>query len=471
MRYGRGKPLPNRAMDDRFARKRVHVIGLGAWGTGREVARALWQRGAEVTVSDVKPAAALAAEIEALKETSVAVQTGDEAYRGIEEADLVVPSPGVPLDIPPLLRARERGIRVVSEIEVAFWIAPCPIIAVTGTKGKTTTAALIGELLHDAGRSVLVGGNIGRPLIALAETAGPGDILAAEVSSFQLEATERFRPRVAVLLNLFPDHLDRHSTMEAYRNAKAKLLANQTPEDAAVINRDDDEAWRMRALARAQVIPYSTVQPAGDGADIADGSLRIKGAPVCPIDTVRLLGRHNLGNVLAALAATDAIGASLDRAADTLSRFEGIEHRLETVATVAGVTFVNDSQATTPEAAIAALNAFDRRTALIAGGRPKVHDFRRLAEAAARRQTSLIVIGEAAEEIAAAGEAAGVRQISRAADLGEAIHLAFDRARPGGVVLLSPACASFDMFENMAARGDAFKQIVRELALQKGDGE
>ena len=208
-------------MSPDFTGKRVHVIGLGSWGTGRAVARALWRRGAEVTVSDIKPAEALAQEIEALADTGVTVLTGEQAYRGIEEAELVVPSPGVPLGIPPLLRARERGAEVVSEIEVAYWLTKCPIIAVTGTKGKTTTTTLIGELLTDEGRRAIVGGNIGRPLIELADAAGRDDVLVAEVSSFQLEATERFRPKVSVLLNVSPDHLDRHEDLRAYQEAKA----------------------------------------------------------------------------------------------------------------------------------------------------------------------------------------------------------------------------------------------------------
>jgi len=451
-----------------FTGKQVHVIGLGAYGTGRAVARALSARGAHVTVSDIKPASALAAEIAALKDTGVTIQTEADAYRGIEQADLIVPSPGVPLDIPPLLRARARGISVVSDIEVAFWIAPCPIIAVTGTKGKTTTTALIGELLRDAGENALVGGNIGRPLIALAEKAQPEHILVAEASSFQLEATDRFRPRVAVLLNLFPDHLDRHPTVDAYRDAKAKVFANQTAEDTAIINRDDPEAWRLKDLTRARVMPYSSARPAPEGADLAEGWLRVSGEPICPAEAIQLPGPHNVGNVLAALAAASAAGASLQRAAETVSQFQGLEHRLETVADIRGVTFVNDSQATTPEAAIAALHSFDRHIVLIAGGHAKVSDFSQLAEAVSRRRASLIVLGEAAEEIAAAGEAAGLRDIARASDLDGAVRIAFDRAKAGDVVLLSPACASFDMFENMAARGRAFKQAVQQLATKKG---
>ena len=450
-----------------FTGKPVHVIGLGSLGTGRAVARVLAARGARVTVSDEKPAETLQPEIEALAGTGVTILTGEEAYRGIEEAELVVPSPGVPLDIPPLLRARAAGAKIVSEVEVAYWLAPCPIIAITGTKGKTTTTALLGEMLRDAGLSALVGGNIGKPLIKLADAAKPEQVLVAEVSSFQLEATQHFRPRVAVMLNLFPDHLDRHETMEAYLDAKARIFANQEPSDIAVINQHDPRAWALRDLTRARIMPFSTQQPVPDGSDIADGWLRVLGERVCLASSVRLRGRHNLNNVLAALAAAKAIGAPLGNARLTLRHFPGVEHRLEEVGSAGGVLFINDSQATTPEAAIAALEAFAERVVLIAGGRSKVRDFSGLGEAVARHRASLIVIGEAAEEIAEAARQAGVTDLARATSLPEAVDAAYHRARPGEVILLSPACASFDMFENMAQRGRIFKQAMQQLSQQE----
>jgi UDP-N-acetylmuramoylalanine--D-glutamate ligase len=425
-------------------------------------------RGAQVTVSDIKPEGDLVDEISALDGTGVDVHTGGDAYRGIEEAELIVPSPGVPLNIPPLLRAQELGIPIVSEIEVAYWIAPCPIIAVTGTKGKSTTTTLIGEILRDEGRKAAVGGNIGRPLVALADRATADELLVAEVSSFQLEATRDFRPKVAVLLNLLPDHLDRHASMADYRAAKVKLFANQRPDDAAVVNRDDAEAWALGTTTRAALVPFSLSQPLSEGADMLDGWLRVKGKRICRAEAVPLRGRHNLANALAALAAAQAAGASLDRAADTLGRFQGLEHRLEIAALADGVTYVNDSQATTPEAAIVALQAFPEHVILIAGGRPKVHDFAALAQTIAKRGADLVVIGEAAEEIAAAAGAAGVPSIARATDLAEAVALAHRRAGPGDVVLLSPACASFDMFRNMAERGRSFKEIVGKLTRSRG---
>jgi UDP-N-acetylmuramoylalanine--D-glutamate ligase len=454
---------PSARREGFFAGKTVHVIGLGEYGTGRATARALWNRGARVTVSDIKPACELAGEVEGLKDTEVMVQTGADAYRGIEDAQIVVPSPGVPLDIPPLERARAAGAEVISDIEVAYLIARSPIVAVTGTKGKTTTTTLIGRLLTDAGRLALVGGNIGKPLVALAEEAGSEAVLVAEVSSFQLEATRRFRPRVAVLLNLFADHLDRHGDLTAYREAKARVFANQQAGDAAVIARDDEEAWRLRGRTRVRVWPFSLKELQPDGADVAEGWLRVLGQPVCPASSVRLLGKHNLGNVLAALAAAAALGAPLSHAAATVAAFAGVEHRLEMVGSVGGVAFVNDSQATTPGAAIAGLEAFDERVTLIAGGRPKVHDFRELAAVMASRGVSLVAIGEAAEEIVEAARGAGVGRIARAEGLPAAVKAAYRWSQAGDVVLLSPACASFDMFHDMAERGRVFKATVQQL--------
>jgi UDP-N-acetylmuramoylalanine--D-glutamate ligase len=362
---------------------------------------------------------------------------------------------------------------------------------VTGTKGKTTTTALIGALLNDEGRRATVGGNIGRPLIELADAATRDDLLVAEVSSFQLEATERFRPQVAVLLNVSPDHLDRHENLRAYQEAKAKVFANQTSDDIAVINGDDPGAWEMRERTRARVWGYTAASMSRGASaasyrsneesrsrgveeskttmegDIVEGWLRVAGEKVCEVSALRLRGRHNHGNALAALLAARAVGATLSKAAETLASFTGVEHRLEEVATVGGVLYVNDSQATTPDSAVAGLEAFDERVVIIAGGRPKVSDFGRLGEAVVRRKASLIVIGEAADLIESAARSAGAVDVARAADLAEAVRLAHRKARPGEVVLMSPACASFDMFANMAERGRTFKHLVKELAAKE----
>jgi UDP-N-acetylmuramoylalanine--D-glutamate ligase len=448
---------------------RVHIIGLGSLGTGQACARVLSELGAKVEVSDVKPKTKLAPQLAALADLPITFHLGAKAYQDISEAKLVILSPGVPLDIPPLQAAREAGALVVSEIEAAYWIAPCPIIAVTGTKGKTTTTTLIGKLLQAAGKSVLVGGNIGIPLIQLARQAKPQDLLVAEVSSFQLEATRDFRPKVAVFLNFFADHLDRHADLWAYWDAKNKLFANQTAEDFAVLNADDLGLSQLVGKLSSQVVTFSLQRPAT--ADMGDGFFRIDGEPVCPVEGVRLRGRHNLYNVAAALATAHLLGSDLEGAEAVLKEFRGVENRLEEVAVVNGVTFINDSQATIPEAAAVALEAMEAPVVLIAGGRPKVSDFSPLGKTIAQRAAALITIGEAAEAIAAAAKGAGLKNSYRAASLEEAVEKAYALSSPGGMVLLSPACASFDMFNNMAHRGEVFRAAVRALEAKSKSGD
>ncbi|MHB9027005.1 MAG: UDP-N-acetylmuramoyl-L-alanine--D-glutamate ligase [Armatimonadota bacterium] len=454
------------------AGKQVHVIGLGAKGTGRAVAMVLGHLGAQVTISDTKPAAELAAEVEKLAGLPVRLLLGPEAaYREIELADLIVPSPGVPLTIPPLQRARAAGVPIFSEIELAYRLSRAPIIAITGTKGKTTTTTLIGLLLAAAGQPAHVGGNIGKPLIELAATAHPGELLVAEVSSFQLEALDEFRPHVAVFTNLYPDHLDRYGeSMEAYLGAKLNLFARQEAEDVAVVNADRPESARIAQATRARIIQVSAERRIFGGVYIADGTIisEIGGAPkrIAGVGDIRLRGAHNLANVLEAIAAVEACGADTSAvAAGVLGAFRGVPNRLEEVATIDGVAFFNDSQGTTPDAVRMALLAFAATPpVLIAGGRAKVTDFTDLGREIAAHARALIVIGEAAEMIRAAVRAAAPDfPISHADSLSAAVEQGFALARPAGVVLLSPACASFDMFRNMEHRGDVFRQAVADL--------
>jgi len=448
-----------------FAGLKVHIIGLGSLGTGQACARVLAGRGAQIEISDCKPEKELTDQISALSGLPITFHLGEEAYSNIEQAELIIPSPGVPLDIPPLQRARAAGIPVVSEIEAAYWIAPCPIIAVSGTKGKTTTTTLIGRLLEAAGRPVLVGGNIGTPLIQLAAEATPDHLLVAEVSSFQLEGTRDFHPHIAVFLNFFADHLDRHPDLASYWQAKTKLFANQEREDYAVLNFDDVALRHLVGQVKSQVVFFAVDHSAQ--VEVRDGFLRLCGRSLCPTDKVRLRGKHNLCNVLAALAAVWCAGAGLEKAEKVLADFRGVANRLEEVAVVEGVTFINDSQATIPEAAQVALEAMDAPAILIAGGRPKVKDFSALAGAVAQKAKALILIGEAAEMIASAAKQAGFSSIQQAATLPEAVQTAFSLARPGEIILLSPACASFDMFTNMAHRGEVFRQAVRALEAER----
>jgi UDP-N-acetylmuramoylalanine--D-glutamate ligase len=455
----------------RITAKRAYVIGLGEYGSGRAAATALAGMGVAVTAADVKPADELAAQLCALP-PEVAVEVGEDAYRTLLDSDLVVISPGVPPDLPVLEAARGRGLEVIGELELAYRVSAGKFVAVSGTKGKTTTTVLIARLLADAGLPVRVGGNLGAPIIEPALTAGPDDLLVTEVSSFQLQTTRDFRPHVAVLLNFSPDHLDRHRHLAEYWGAKRRLFERQGAEDWAVLNFDDPAVRALADRVKSQVVPFSRTEPLGRGVYV-DGERIIAAPPiasawreVAPVSSLRLRGRHNLENALAALAAAGAAGADLERAAHTLSSFEGVPNRLEQVATVAGVTFINDSQATNPAAVEGALEAIAEPVTLIAGGRAKVPDFGGLGQAIAAGVRALVVIGEAGPAIAAAARAAGLDEVHSAGSLPEAVRMAFARARPGEVVLLSPACASFDMFHSMAHRGEVFRGAVAALAAE-----
>lgn len=453
--------------------KRVHVIGLGSKGTGRACARVLGERGALITISDDKTPGELAGEVAKLDNASVRLQLGPrEAYRDIETADLLVPSPGVPLAIAPIRRAVAAGVTVWSEIELAYRLAQAPIVAITGTKGKTTTTTLIGLLLNALAYPAYVGGNIGLPLIELAVTAGAQELLIAEVSSFQLEAVEQFRPKVAVFTNLYPDHLDRYeNSMGLYLAAKLNLFARQTADDTAIINIDRPESARVAAVTPARIIRVSATQAVPGGVYFAGERIisEVQGTavPIVERSAIRLRGEHNLANVLEAVAAVAALGLPVEQvASQVLENFRGVPNRLEEVDTIDGVTFYNDSQGTTPIAVRMALQAFAATPpVLIAGGRPKVTDFSELGSAIAASAKALVVIGEAAEMIATATRAVNPTfPIHHAESLPEAVQLGYTLAQPAGVVLMSPACASFDMFRNMEHRGEVFRQAVAQIA-------
>jgi len=462
-------------MRQEFRGRRVYVIGLGSKGTGRACAHVLVPMGARVTVADVKPAAELADQLGRIEGLEVGLELGDQAYATIEDSELIVLSPGVPPTVDPVVRARRQGIPVVSEIEIASWLSPAPIIAVTGTKGKTTTTTLIGLIAESGGRRARIGGNIGSPLIEHAAVAAPDDLLVAEVSSFQLEMIDQFRPHVAVVLNFSFDHLDRHPTLQEYWAAKRRIFENQQPADWAVLNFDDGQVRGLAGELTSQVAPFSLQEKVGGGVAIHRGQVALSrrlapGAPagdawvpVFPVEAVRLRGRHNLENVLAAVTTAAVVGIPLTRAGEALSSFTGVPNRLEEIAVIDGVTFVNDSQATTPTAVIRALEAFEEPILLIIGGRPKVSNFKSLARVTVGRAKRVFAIGEAADRLEEDLREAGFYAIDRPQDLPEAVRWAHSMAQSGDVVLLSPACASFDMFRNMEHRGEVFRDAVAAL--------
>jgi UDP-N-acetylmuramoylalanine--D-glutamate ligase len=449
--------------------KGKHVIVVGLARSGAAVARFARAQGARVTANDAKPLERLGDAARALEAEGVAVVAGEHPADAFASADLIVVSPGVPAGLAPLASARARGVPVVSEVEFASWYLKGGLVGVTGTNGKTTTTTLVGEVLRDGGFEIQVGGNIGTPLVSLVETSRDDGWTVAELSSFQLELADHMRVHRAVLLNLTPDHIDRHGTMEAYAEAKGRIFANQTEEDLAVLNADDPLAAEFADRTRARVCFFSAGGELGAGVCVADGRIQWRAAggvseEIMPVDDVPLFGPHNLENVCAALAVGRDLGVPNARMRETVRAFRGVEHRLERVADVGGVTFFNDSKATNADAAIKAIEAFDGRpglTVLVLGGQGKGQDFSVLAAPAKGRVKHAVLIGEAAEPIRAALE--GVCPTSHATSMAEAVRAGLGVAEPGDRVVLAPACASFDMFDNYEHRGRVFKQEVEAL--------
>lgn len=448
-----------------LAGRRVAVVGLARSGVA--AARLLRHAGADVVATDTKPLEALGAEARALGEVGVHLLVGGHRPEAVAAVDLVVVSPGVPLDSPQLAPARARGIPVIGELELGWRAMEADTLAITGTNGKTTTTTLTGALLTEQTRPVVVAGNIGSPLAAHA-LAIPGDgLVVCEVSSFQLETIEAFRPRVAALLNVTPDHLDRHGSFEAYLAAKARIFANQTPADCAVLNADDPAVAGLAGRTRARVVWFSRRRELREGVFVRDGWVvaRLNGADerVCPLAEIPLRGAHNVENVLAAAACALWAGLAPDAIRRAVGRFRGVPHRIEFVREIRGVQYYNDSKGTNVASTLKALDSFTERLVLIAGGLGKGQDFAPLAEAARGRVGHAVVIGQDGPAIAAALARVGI-PVSTAPSLEAAVDIARSVARPGDVVLLSPACASFDMFRDFEHRGDVFKQLVGGLA-------
>jgi UDP-N-acetylmuramoylalanine--D-glutamate ligase len=454
-----------RAYLDTLAGRRVAVVGLARSGVA--AARLLHAVGARVTASDAKPLAALGEDARGLARLGVRLVADDATGAGVTGADLVVVSPGVALDAPQVAVARRAGAPVVGEIELGWRALDADTIAITGTNGKTTTTALTGALLGEQHRAVLVAGNIGTPLAAHALTFPADGLVVCEVSSFQLETTEAFQPRVAVVLNVTPDHLDRHRTFAAYVDAKARIFANQTGSDCTVLNADDPATQALGARTRADVLWFSRRRSLDHGVFVRDGwiAAKLNGhvETIAPLSDVFLRGQHNVENVLAATACALWTGLAPEAIRRGIARFRGVPHRIELVRDLRGVHYYNDSKGTNVASTIKALESFDEPIVLIAGGVGKGQDFAPLAEAARGRVHQAIVLGQDGPKIGAALAAAGVA-VRSASSIEQALHAARDAAAPGDVVLLSPACASFDMFDNFEHRGDVFRGLVQALA-------
>ena len=446
-----------------LAGRRVTVLGLARSGVA--ACRLLAALRAAVTGTDAQGSAALGPSVEALAAAGVRLYLGGHPPEAFRDAELCVVSPGVPTGHAALAECRRRGVPVIGELELASRAMTAEIIAITGTNGKTTTTSLVGALVAGSDRRVLVGGNIGRPLAADALDFPPDGLAVVEASSYQLETIDTFRPRVAALLNLTPDHLDRHGTLAAYGEAKARIFMRQTSDDWAVINADDPGAAGLARRAPSRILWFSRMRSVSEGAWVRDGwvTLRLEGDErrVCPVGEIFLRGDHNLENVLAATACAAAIGVPPERLRPGIRAFRGVPHRLEWIRDLGGVAFYNDSKGTNVDATLRALAAFREPVVLIAGGRDKGQSFRPLAKAAAGRVKAAVVIGEGR---AALGPAlAEVTTVHEADSVGAAVRLAAALAAPGDVVLLSPACASFDMFRDYEHRGEIFKEAVLSL--------
>jgi UDP-N-acetylmuramoylalanine--D-glutamate ligase len=446
--------------------KRVLVVGLGKSG----VASALFlkSKGARVTVSDTKPQDQLKDEIPVLLDQGIAVETGGHGERTFGDQDLIVVSPGVPTDAPPLVQARALGGNLIGEIELASQFFPGPIVAITGSNGKTTTTSLTGEVITAGGFHTAVGGNIGTPAISLVEGARADTIAVWEVSSFQLETIQTFRPRIALVLNVTPDHLDRHRTFTAYTDAKARIFENQRPEDFAVLNADDRTCVELATRTRAQTFWFSRTKEVKQGAFAHDGRIFFRDQSgqreIMLISEIPLKGGHNVENVLAAVCVGALLHCEPDRIRKAVRGFKAVEHRLEHVATIRGVEYYNDSKATNVDATIKALESFPANIHLILGGKDKGSDYTVLNDLLRQRVKRVYTIGAAAAKIES--QITTAAEIDHAKTLETAIRHAAEAAKPGDIVLLAPACASFDQFRNYEHRGKVFKDVVHRLAEQ-----
>ncbi|HWR37261.1 MAG TPA: UDP-N-acetylmuramoyl-L-alanine--D-glutamate ligase [Clostridia bacterium] len=451
--------------------KRVLVVGLGKSGVASSLF--LQARDARVTVSDAKSEEQLRQEIPALLDKGIVVETGKHGERTFRDQDMIVISPGVPFDVPQLEQARRLGVPVIGEIELAARYLQGQIVAITGSNGKTTTTTLTGEVIAAGGGKALVGGNIGTPAITFVEQSSPETWVVLEISSFQLETIETFRPHIAAVLNVTPDHLDRHGSMENYITAKARIFENQGAEDFAVLNADDPICVAMAQGLRPQTYWFSRKREVERGAFVRNGGIVFRGADgeheIMPASEMTLKGAHNLENVLSAVVMGMIAGIEPAKIRRAVKDFKAVEHRLEYVTTIRGVQYFNDSKATNVDATIKALESFPGNIHIILGGKDKGSDYAVLSDLLRERVKKVYTIGAAAQKIES--QIAGVVEIVSAATLESAVRRAAEIAEAGDIVLLAPACASFDQFQSYEQRGRAFKETVHALAAREAAGK
>jgi UDP-N-acetylmuramoylalanine--D-glutamate ligase len=454
---------------NRIRGKKVSFFGMAR--SGMALAKLLSSLGASVFLTEKKSEKELSSELMELRELDISYETGGHTEKAIEYKDYLVISPGVPSDLPLLDEARKKGIPIFSEIEVAFWLTEAQIIGITGSNGKTTTANLVYEILKEDGREVSLAGNVGVPFSSIAQKISQRGIIVLELSSFQLENIEEFRPKVSAILNITPDHLDRYPDMKNYTDAKLRIFENQNEEDYAVLNWDDPVTSKLAPLSRAKSLFFSTKSELRVGSYVKNGKLvfQLNGKieEIIPVEDIGIKGPHNLSNASAGCAICAVMQVKKESMEKALRGFKGVEHRLEEVALIDGIRFVNDSKATNVDSLYYALQSIKEPIYLIAGGRDKGGDFNRLRELVQQKVKGLILLGEAKEKIKKVFD--DLVPIYLVDSLEEGVKLGFEKAEKGDCVLLSPACASFDMFKNYEERGKLFKDTVLDLRKERDD--
>lgn len=443
--------------------KRVLVVGLGS--TGEALCSFLLHHRAQVKVSEKKNPEEMGQKISSWEQKGVTVEAGKHDQKSFMEADLIVPSPGVPW-LPELEAARANGVKIISEIELAYKFLKGKIVGITGSNGKSTTATLTQKILEEGGLKTYLAGNIGTPLISFVDNSKDDHIYVTEISSFQLKHIEEFRVSVSVLLNISPDHLDWHPSFADYYEAKKKLIISQTENDIAILNRDDPLVWALKEEGKFQVYAFSRNGKVSPGCFLNGDWIVLsnkKEEKLIKTSVIPLLGIHNQENIMASALVGHILGIPLSRIKEPIKSFRGLEHRLEKVTSIRGVDFYDDSKATNVDATSKSIQSFDRNIILILGGRDKGGDFKKLRKPVKENVKTIILLGEAKEKIRTALK--GIVPMETVSSIEEAVRLGYSRAKPREVVLLAPACTSFDMFQNFEERGEVFKHEV--LSLEK----
>lgn len=443
------------------------VLVIGAAVTGVPVVKELSRLGAEIVLNDFKKVDELKEVIAEVEQLPIRLVAGGHPTKLAEDCDFAVISPGVPLDIPLVQKVKALGKEVISEIELAYRLTSTSIAAITGTNGKTTTTVLLGEIMKESGRKTFVTGNIGHAMILEVKDAGTEDIFVLEVSSFQLESTAAFKPKVSAILNITPDHLNRHKTMENYIDVKCRVFANQDAEDYTILNADNPETSKLTGRPKSKVLLFSRKKEVTEGAYIENNHIVIrvgnKKEIIIDKDKIYIPGSHNLENAMAAALMAYCMGVQPSVIADTLESFKGVEHRIEFVEEIEGVIYYNDSKGTNTDASIKAIEAMKRPTVIIAGGYDKGSEYDDFIAAFGDVIKHMVLIGKTADKLEETAQKHGFTNTHKAKDLREAVKKCQELSQPGDCVLLSPACASWDMFSNFEERGRLFKEYVREL--------